>query len=116
MKVSLQDDAEIPGALYVRPIGLLDTNGSPQLNDAVFEHITTAKPTLLMDLAAVEWVSSAGVGVLVKLLARTQALAGQFALFNCGPRVRTVLKICGLEEPLKVCDTVDEARAKLRGA
>ena len=116
MQVSLQDDALIPGAQHVRPSGLLDTSGAAALIQAVFGHITAAKPSLLMDFEAVEWVSSAGVGVLVKLLARTQALQGRFALCNCGPRVRTVLRICGLEGALVVCDSLDEARQKLRGA
>ena len=116
VRVSLQDDAVIPGAQHVRPAGLLDTTGAPLLIDAVFGQITAAKPSLLMDLEAVEWVSSAGVGALVKLLARTQALQGKFALCNCGPRVLTVLRICGLESALVVCKSLDEAREKLRGA
>jgi anti-sigma B factor antagonist len=70
-------------------------------------------PSLLLDLSGVEWVSSAGVGALVRLLTRTQSSGGTMAIYGCGPRVRTVLRICGLEKALNVCETGVEARARL---
>ena len=71
-------------------------------------------PSLLFDLSDVEWVSSAGVGAFIQLLARTRAHGGGLALFGCGSRVRTLLRVCGLESALNVRDTALEARDRLR--
>lgn len=93
--------------------GHMDPDGAARVRDELVAHIGPQTPSLLLDLRAVEWMSSAGVGTLMHLFARVQAHAGRMALWGCVPRVRAILRVCGLESPLNVCETEDEARQRL---
>jgi anti-anti-sigma factor len=114
MRVSCTNDVGLPGATIAEVSGSLDMVGSEAFLQALDPRLTPEKPSLLLDLTQVEWVSSAGVGALVRLLTHTRSLKGGFAMYGCGQRVRTVLRICGLEGPLNVQDTAEAARARLR--
>jgi len=63
----------------------------------------------------VDLMASAGVGALVRLFHRVQTLGGQMAVFGANERVHDVIEVVQLSQILNVCDTMDEARARLRG-
>ncbi len=113
MRVQSAPDSKLPGALLVTVTGSLDTPGSEKFMAEMAARVIPECPPLLFDLSGVEWVSSAGVGALVRLLTRAQSSGGKMALFGCGPKVQTVLRICGLEKALNVSETADQARARL---
>lgn len=72
--------------------GDVDTLTAPELDEAV----TAAVPgcqKLVMDLGKVEYISSAGIRVIVK--ARQQMGGDSFALKNVSPNVTDVLKMTG---------------------
>jgi anti-anti-sigma factor len=114
MNVTCGSDPVLARTTLATVVGNLDLTGSETFLAQVVPRINSQSPSLLLDLTQVEWVSSAGVGALVRVLTRTQAEKGSFALHGCATRVRTVLRICGLEDHLNVRDSSDEARARLR--
>jgi anti-anti-sigma factor len=113
MRVQFAPDAEVPGALLVTVNGSLDTPGSEKFMAEMATRVIPDCPSLILDLRGVEWVSSAGVGALVRLLTRTQSSGGTMALYGCGSKVQSVLRICGLESALNLCETASQARARL---
>lgn len=116
MRVQFAPESDVPGALRVTVTGSLDTPGSEKFMAEMAARVIPHCPSLVLDMSGVEWVSSAGVGALVRLLTRTQSSGGTLALFGCGPKVHTVLRICGLEKALNVCETATQAQALLSHA
>ena len=113
MRVQFAPESDVPGALRVTVTGSLDTPGSEKFMAEMATRVIPHCPSLILDMSGVEWVSSAGVGALVRLLTRTQSSNNTMALFGCGPKVQTVLRICGLDQALNLCETADQARARL---
>ena len=115
MSVTCQTDSVIRGVTLVVPSGRLDESGASELWEVVPSHITDATPSLLVDMTAVEFMTSAGIGVLIRVLNRTGTLGGRVALFGCNEKVQRVLSICELETAFNVCDSLNEARSRFDG-
>ena len=60
--------------------------------------LDTLEGSALLDLAGLEYISSAGIGVLVKTQLRLQERGEGLTLINVQQRVRTVFHFAGLEE------------------
>ena len=114
MRIQWAPDAELEKCGLCSVVGRLDSDGATSFFDTLAPHVNTAYPSLLLDLHQVDWLSSAGVGALARLLRHVQDQGGMLALFGCEPRVRTVLRICGLEAAFNIRDTAAEARDRLR--
>src|SRR5262245_22059756 len=110
MRVSCKVDPAFPGTRAALA-GHLDPEGAALARDDLVARIAPKTPSLLLDMSAVDWMSSAGV--LMQLRSQVQANQGAIALFGCTARVRSVLRVCGLEKLLNVCDGEDEARLRL---
>lgn len=65
---------------------------------------------LILDLAALEYLGSAGVRSLVMAQQAVQAKGGKLALLSVRPAVREVLRICGLESRLPLAESIEAAR------
>jgi len=114
MRVECTEDPQISKTLRVTVTGSLDSVGTEKFMAELANRVIPTCPSLLFDLTSVEWVSSAGVGGLVRLLTRTQSNHSGFAIYGCNARVRQILRICGLEGPLNVCDDEGRARERVR--
>ncbi|HZM17417.1 MAG TPA: STAS domain-containing protein [Candidatus Krumholzibacteria bacterium] len=112
MHVRCRVDPAFPGTCAALA-GHLDPEGAALARDDLAARIAPSTPSLLLDMSAVDWMSSAGVGALMQLRSQVQANQGAIALFGCTPRVRSVLRVCKLENLLNVCDGEDEARQRL---
>ena len=115
MRVECSPDVEMPKAVIAALDGFFDQDGATLLWETVTPRLGGELPSLLVDLSGVNLMTSAGVGVLVRLLHRVESLGGRVALFGAGPRVRQVLEVVRLHEILNLSDTVDGARQRLRG-
>jgi hypothetical protein len=71
---------------------------------------------LRLDLSEVNYLSSAGVGVLMQAYRDTQSLHGSFLISAASERVRTVLRLVELESLLFGSAVSDAAPAPLSGA
>lgn len=114
MRVECTPDVDLGRTVLAVAIGHLDAQGANDLWDAISPHLSGQRVSLLIDMAQVDWISSAGVGTMVRLLTRCQALGGNLAVFECAARVRSVLRICGLDVVLNVRDSGEDARLRLR--
>jgi anti-anti-sigma factor len=82
--------------------GRLDGIASPAFADRIGALINHPNPRLLVDLAAVDLVTSAGLRVVLLILKRVKAGGGAFALCNVQPSVREVLDISGFTAMLSI--------------
>ena len=88
--------------------GELDLATSPNLKWALLEALHSGRPKLVVDLAAVSFMDSTALGVLVSI-ARGLEHDQRIALAGVQPDVRRVLEITGLEDAFATYATVDEA-------
>lgn len=116
MQLAYEADSEIEGALILRLDGALEINGAAKLWDMATECAGDDARFFLFDLSGVNIVTSAGIGVLVRLLVRLQGFGGAIAIYGCSDKIREVFSIVQLDGILQVCDTEEEARRKLTSA
>ncbi len=95
------------GALIVRLAGELDLYNADDVRVALAEAIETTPRRIVVDMAAVEFVDSTALGVLVEARARL----GDDALLLAAPQLETrrTLHVSGLDRHLPVHESVDDA-------
>ena len=113
MRVVCERDTELKHCHRVRLEGNLDALGAAALWDGVSDRVGPGAPALLIDMSGVRYMSSGGIGILVRLLARAQQIGGGMSVYGYSPRVLCVMGIVGLEGVLNVRETEAEARARL---
>ena len=97
------------GWAVARAAGDLDLTTAPRLRERVVQIVTGGQPRVILDLEAVDFVDSTGLGVLVGLLKRTRSQGGDLRLVSTRTALRKVFELTGLEGALPLWATIDEA-------
>jgi anti-anti-sigma factor len=80
----------------LRLAGRLDANWCQPVQDAITATIRAGEHRLRLDLAAVPYISSAGLRVLLAAYKQLRAIKGEFSLGPVSAEARTVLELAGL--------------------
>lgn len=115
MQVVFEPDHEMDDALVVRIQGRVDVVSAGRLWESASERTGAGVRFFLFDFSKVTIVTSAGIGMLVRLLIRLRGQGGTLAVFGCNEHICEVFEIVLLKEILHVSGSEDEAREKLRG-
>ena len=92
--------------------GVVDMITAPQLEEAIAAAAKESPQGVIVDLGAVDFLASAGMGILVA--ARDELPASvQFAVVADGPATSRPLKLVGISEVVGLHATLDEALAAL---
>ena len=100
------------GIALVAVRGELDISTSPCLRDKLVELATSGDTRLVIDLEAVEFLDSTGLGVLVGGLKRMRSNGGDLALVCTKPRILKVFEITALTKVFTIFGSRDEAISK----
>src|SRR5262245_56578071 len=76
--------------------GRMDVHWSEHLAAAVREEMRQGSHHIRLDLSRVPYLSSAGIGVLVRLHQEFKSIQGSFAVMNCSPTAQKSLEITNL--------------------
>lgn len=95
----------------VTPSGRLDDAQSKHLASALSSQLELGHRSFVVNMADVEYVSSAGLKMLVSVWQRVRDLKGDLVLVGLVPRVREVLQMIGLDLVFTITDTPDQARS-----
>ena len=90
--------------LVMRIQGRLDNDGAGDLTAAIEEAVRLGSHAIAVDLAEIKYISSAGIGALVRAHKQLQAIRGRFALVAASPEVRNVIRLTGLSQILVIQD------------
>ena len=90
--------------------GRVDSATAPAL-DAELMKVAGQKNKIVLELKGVEYLSSAGLRAMVKVLQATQRLGGGVKLACASEPVETILRTVGMMEMLKMYPSVNEAMA-----
>ena len=96
--------------------GDLDVAGAPTLQNALQEIIDSGGQHVVVDLGAVPFMDSSGLGVLVAAHRRMAAVGGRLALANPGPALQKVFQLTRTNRLFEMHDTVSDAIAEMRDA
>lgn len=101
------------GVQYVTLAGRLDSATSTGLEKSLQALFVAPGSRTLMDLAALNYVSSAGLRVVLMAAKRARQSQGRLVLSELQPHVKEVFEISGFLKILDVADSRTEAVAKL---
>ena len=109
------DEQELPGGIrHVTLSGALDTTTSKERGDEIVAMLCQKGGKVLLDLSALEYISSASMRVFLRCAQQLQNDGGELHIASPQPRVMSVLTISGYVEAFPVYQTLDEARAFLK--
>jgi anti-anti-sigma factor len=100
MQITTQRTGEL---LEIRVEGTIDSASATDLRTAIEQAIGRGRHRILLDLAGVPFISSAGISMLVKSRSQMQAVHGKFGVCNPSPQVGEVLRMMRLDAML-LCD------------
>ena len=104
-----QDDAGDVTVLAIS--GRVDSLTAPALGEKMIAALGAPNARLIADLSGVEYLSSAGLRVLLQAMKQAQKAKGKLVLHGLNARVAEVFEISGFNSILTVCGTRDEALA-----
>lgn len=94
----------------VRVDGVIDTVTAGELEKVIDSLVKRGRFKIILDLAGVEYVSSAGWGILISRIKEVRANEGDIKLASMTENVHEIYELLEFENVLKAYSTTDEAR------
>ncbi len=98
------------GQSLVKLGGFLDAHTFEQLDESIQDIFDSGVSKIIVDLAGVEYISSAGAGVFIGSLALAQEKGGNIVLVNPTENVKEVFDLLGLSQIFTITASVAEAQ------
>ncbi len=95
--------------LILRLNGRLDAVSSPNAEKKVFDYLNAGHSKLLLDLGGVDYLSSAGMRMLLSVSKKLRSISGRVVLFSVIPNVMDILKMSGFDHVLDIALTEEDA-------
>ena len=108
---SSQRDAGTPGTRVkvVNVKGQLDAHTFLTLQKELETTLTADDPRLVLDCDGLDYISSAGLGVLKKMVREFRGKGGDIRLARVSDKIDNVMKLLGFSKVIKVFGGLDEA-------
>lgn len=90
--------------LVLNPLGRIDGTNAKEFEDALLGRISAGDSQILMNFEGINYISSAGLRVLLMAAKRTSQADGQLALFAVQEHVQEVFKFSGFAEIIPIHD------------
>ncbi len=91
-----------------RLTGLLDAFSEPDFRKVISKCLDDGPTNIILDLSAIDFIDSSGLGVLVQMAKKTQGLGGKLQIIS-NPRVTQTVKLVKLEQFLSLQTSVEVA-------
>ena len=100
---------EMNNCLVVIPRKRLDTNNSPEVAETITEKIKDGEEKVVFDFGRTDYVSSAGLRVILVTAKLLKPKNGKMALCNANDQILEVLDISGFHSIVKHFSSLDKA-------
>ena len=104
------------GVTVVAPVGRIDSTTSSALDAHLLGLAKAGEYRVVIDLSGVDYISSAGLRVMLSLAKRTKDAKGKLGLAALGDSVRQVFELAGFLPLFSVEATAEAAAAKVSAA
>lgn len=99
------------GIEVFRPVGRLDSATSTDLEGLLVERLDGGCTGIVIDLAELDYISSAGLRVILMVGKRLRGAGGRLVLARMRDSVRDLFEMSGFLSLFPLADTLDEAVA-----
>jgi anti-sigma B factor antagonist len=97
-----------PGIVTLSLVGKIDADNYVILDREIGRVLTEPVKTLILDMQGVDFITSAGIGTIVKATTTLKRKGGDIAMINLQPQVKTVFEIIRLLPTLNVFESTKE--------
>lgn len=108
MKLKIRNRQTKPGIVTMSPEGSVDADTSAILDRELRRILAENVKTLVLDMAGVDFISSAGIGTVTKAKVTLKRQGGDLAMINVQPQVKKVFEIMRLGPVLNVFESIRE--------
>jgi len=105
---------ERPGVWLVTPLGRLDSNASPRLEETLQRLLSEGVTRLAVDFHGVTYISSRGLKTLVSAWRAVRGKGGDLVLARLSGNVASVFDLVGFDQVFEMFDTLPDALDALR--
>src|SRR5436190_3765916 len=91
--------------------GILDESSSKYLLGCVGDEILEGRKKMILDCGQVIFISSMGLGTLVRVRSRMQKIGGDVKIASVPAAVAEVMRVVGLDQIFQIYPSVDHAIA-----
>jgi anti-anti-sigma factor len=109
IKISVSRRGYGQDVYVVRVDGFIDTLTAPELERTLGTMVDQGKYNLVMDLAGVDYISSAGWGIFISRIKEIRKHGGDLKLVRMSPGVYEVFELLEFDRILRAYDKVEEA-------
>ncbi len=95
------------------PKGSVNTESAPKLEQKLLEQLNAGEKRFVLDFARVDYISSAGLRVLLMAAKRLKVAGGAMALCALSAGVSKVFALCGFERDFTIVADRDQAVARV---
>ena len=108
MKLKIRNRQTTPGIVTMSPEGSVDADTSTILDRELRRILAENVKTLVLDMAGVDFISSAGIGSITKAKVTIKRQGGDLAMINVQPQVKKVFEVMRLGPVLNVFESTQE--------
>jgi anti-anti-sigma factor len=105
MEAEVEEKGDV---VVVRVLGRLDAASSPQLEKKISSIIESGHFKLVMNLAGVDYLSSAGMRLMLSISKKLKSLEGKVVACSLNEEVMEVIKMAGFHQVLELYSTEEE--------
>lgn len=109
ISISLSEN-ESDAISEVRVDGVIDTTTSGELEQVIDSLVKRGRWRIVVDLAGVDYISSAGWGIFISHIKNIRNNEGDIKLANMVPNVYEIYELLEFDKVLKAFSSVDEAK------
>ena len=111
MATKIEQTSEIS---ILTPAGRMDGSTAASIEKEILDVISAGFARVVLDLSQIEYISSAGLRVVVIAAKRLKQRSGTFVLCSLQPLVREVFEVSGLLGVVTIMASLGEAMASAR--
>lgn len=97
----------------LQPQRRLDSSTGPLFEDDIAKAIAGNADKLLLDMAGLDYISSAGLRIVLHAAKQMKAKGGRLVLCSLNEQIHEVFEISGFSSILDICSDRDEALVRL---
>jgi anti-sigma B factor antagonist len=101
--------SEVGGWTVVAVHGEIDVATSPTLRERLIDLVSNGATRMVLDLEAVDFVDSTGLGTIVSVLKRARTHGGDLRLVCTEARIRRMFEITGLDKAVPLHASLEDA-------
>jgi anti-sigma B factor antagonist len=110
--LTLSESRKERGQKSIRVIavnGDLDADTFRRLQDRLEQMIVEGEKTIVLDCSHLGYISSAGLGVLMKIVKEIRKTGGDLSLAHLSEKIHNIVNVLGFSKVIQVFSTVEEA-------